>query len=81
MLVVFRELIEKYSVCFRVLGDWNLLPLDIQQMIAKSIAMTRNNNRYNGVENCQRKISVDRLDWRLVGCEQKRVKFITNFPG
>lgn len=40
-----KELIEKYSVCFRVLGDWNLLPLDIQQMIAKSVAMTRNNNR------------------------------------
>lgn len=45
ILISDREMIERHGVSFRVLGNWSLLPLDIQQMIAEGVAMTRHNNR------------------------------------
>uniref|UniRef100_A0A3P8ULR0 Alkyl transferase n=1 Tax=Cynoglossus semilaevis TaxID=244447 RepID=A0A3P8ULR0_CYNSE len=39
-----RENLEKHGVCIRVLGDLNLLPLDLQQAIAKAVLATKNHN-------------------------------------
>uniref|UniRef100_A0A3Q2D9D0 Alkyl transferase n=1 Tax=Cyprinodon variegatus TaxID=28743 RepID=A0A3Q2D9D0_CYPVA len=39
-----RENLEKHGVCIRVLGDLNMLPLDLQQVIAKAVIMTKNHN-------------------------------------
>uniref|UniRef100_A0A3P9L979 Alkyl transferase n=1 Tax=Oryzias latipes TaxID=8090 RepID=A0A3P9L979_ORYLA len=39
-----RENLEKHGVCIRVLGDLNMLPLDLQQLIAKAVLTTRTNN-------------------------------------
>lgn len=44
-LMAEKEMIERHGVSFRVLGNWSLLPLDIQQMIADGVAMTKHNNR------------------------------------
>lgn len=41
-----RENLEKHGVCIRVLGDLNMLPLDLQQVIAKAVVMTKNHNKY-----------------------------------
>lgn len=41
-----RENLEKHGVCIRVLGDLNMLPLDIQQLIAKAVVTTRAHNKY-----------------------------------
>lgn len=40
------ENLEKHGVCIRVLGDLNMLPLDLQQLIAKAVLTTRNHNKY-----------------------------------
>ncbi|MEQ2223276.1 hypothetical protein ILYODFUR_035100, partial [Ilyodon furcidens] len=40
-----RENLEKHGVCIRVLGDLNMLPLDLQQVIAKAVIMTKNHNK------------------------------------
>ncbi|XP_061146022.1 dehydrodolichyl diphosphate synthase complex subunit DHDDS isoform X1 [Syngnathus typhle] len=40
-----RENLEKHGVCIRVLGDLNLLPLDLQQLIAKAVLATRAHNK------------------------------------
>ncbi|XP_061530610.1 dehydrodolichyl diphosphate synthase complex subunit DHDDS isoform X3 [Phycodurus eques] len=40
-----RESLEKHGVCIRVLGDLNLLPLDLQQLIAKAVLTTRAHNK------------------------------------
>ncbi|RVE63010.1 hypothetical protein OJAV_G00162760 [Oryzias javanicus] len=40
-----RENLEKHGVCIRVLGDLNMLPLDLQQLIAKAVLTTRTNNK------------------------------------
>ncbi|XP_008321175.1 dehydrodolichyl diphosphate synthase complex subunit Dhdds [Cynoglossus semilaevis] len=40
-----RENLEKHGVCIRVLGDLNLLPLDLQQAIAKAVLATKNHNK------------------------------------
>ncbi|XP_030605875.1 dehydrodolichyl diphosphate synthase complex subunit DHDDS [Archocentrus centrarchus] len=40
-----RENLEKHGVCIRVLGDLNMLPLDLQQLIAKAVLTTRNHNK------------------------------------
>ncbi|XP_054636951.1 dehydrodolichyl diphosphate synthase complex subunit DHDDS isoform X1 [Dunckerocampus dactyliophorus] len=40
-----RENLEKHGVCIRVLGDLNLLPLGLQQIIAKAVLTTRAHNK------------------------------------
>ncbi|MEQ2281413.1 hypothetical protein AMECASPLE_030032 [Ameca splendens] len=40
-----QENLEKHGVCIRVLGDLNMLPLDLQQVIAKAVIMTKNHNK------------------------------------
>ncbi|KAK2844902.1 hypothetical protein Q5P01_011561 [Channa striata] len=40
-----RENLEKHGVCIRVLGDLNMLPLDLQQLIAKAVITTRSHNK------------------------------------
>ncbi|PWA20622.1 hypothetical protein CCH79_00011549, partial [Gambusia affinis] len=40
-----QENLEKHGVCIRVLGDLNMLPLDLQQVIAKAVVMTKNHNK------------------------------------
>ncbi|XP_077576900.1 dehydrodolichyl diphosphate synthase complex subunit DHDDS [Stigmatopora nigra] len=40
-----RENLEKHGVCIRVLGDLNLLPLDLQKIIAKAVLATRSHNK------------------------------------
>ncbi|KAM6910071.1 dehydrodolichyl diphosphate synthase complex subunit DHDDS [Xenentodon cancila] len=40
-----RDNLEKHGVCIRVLGDLNMLPLDLQQLIAKAVLTTRTNNK------------------------------------
>jgi len=39
------EIIEKYGISVRVLGDINMLPLDLQQMIARAVLKSKNNKR------------------------------------
>ena len=43
-----RELIQKHEVCIRVLGDLEMLPRDVQEIVAKTMTMTRNNKRLVG---------------------------------
>lgn len=45
-LSVCRDNLEKHGVCIRVLGDLNMLPLDVQQVIAKAVLTTRAHNKY-----------------------------------
>jgi len=45
LVVGYRESLKKHGVCIRVLGDLPLLPLDIQELIAKSVLATRNYNK------------------------------------
>uniref|UniRef100_A0A667ZL65 Alkyl transferase n=1 Tax=Myripristis murdjan TaxID=586833 RepID=A0A667ZL65_9TELE len=40
-----RDNLEKHSVCIRVLGDLTMLPLDLQQLIAKAVFETRTHNK------------------------------------
>ncbi|CDR18103.1 unnamed protein product [Oncorhynchus mykiss] len=40
-----RENLEKHGVCIRVLGDLTLLPLDLQQHIARAVVATRTHNK------------------------------------
>uniref|UniRef100_A0AAQ4R2I5 Alkyl transferase n=1 Tax=Gasterosteus aculeatus aculeatus TaxID=481459 RepID=A0AAQ4R2I5_GASAC len=40
-----RENLEKHGVCIRVLGDLNMLPLDLQQLIAKAVLGTKAHNK------------------------------------
>lgn len=37
--------LEKHGVCIRVLGDLNMLPLDLQQLIAKAVVSTKTHNK------------------------------------
>lgn len=37
--------LKKHEVCIRVLGDLNMLPLDLQQLIAKAVVATKNHNK------------------------------------
>lgn len=46
LLPAFRENLEKHGVCIRVLGDLHMLPLDLQQLIAKSVLTTKSHNQY-----------------------------------
>ncbi|XP_067367541.1 dehydrodolichyl diphosphate synthase complex subunit DHDDS isoform X2 [Channa argus] len=39
-----RDNLEKHGVCIRVLGDLNMLPLDLQELIAKAVITTRSHN-------------------------------------
>uniref|UniRef100_A0A3B3Z7M4 Alkyl transferase n=1 Tax=Periophthalmus magnuspinnatus TaxID=409849 RepID=A0A3B3Z7M4_9GOBI len=36
--------LKKHEVCIRVLGDLNMLPLDLQQIIAKAVVATKHHN-------------------------------------
>ncbi|XP_068997766.1 dehydrodolichyl diphosphate synthase complex subunit DHDDS isoform X2 [Embiotoca jacksoni] len=40
-----RDNLEKHGVCIRVLGDLNMLPLDLQQLIAKAVVTTSSHNK------------------------------------
>lgn len=40
-----RENLEKHGVCIRVLGDLNMLPLDLQQLIAKAVLTTKSHDK------------------------------------
>ncbi|ELU03274.1 hypothetical protein CAPTEDRAFT_181282 [Capitella teleta] len=40
-----KDLIEKHGVCFRVLGKIDLLPLDIQEIVAEAMDMTKHNTK------------------------------------
>ncbi|XP_043852144.1 dehydrodolichyl diphosphate synthase complex subunit DHDDS isoform X2 [Dromiciops gliroides] len=40
-----QKKLEKHGVCIRVLGDLQLLPLDLQELIAKAVQATRNYNK------------------------------------
>ncbi|KAM6967364.1 dehydrodolichyl diphosphate synthase complex subunit DHDDS [Aplochiton taeniatus] len=40
-----QENLEKHGVCIRVLGDLTMLPLDLQQAIAKAVVATRPHNQ------------------------------------
>eukprot|EP00064_Thunnus_orientalis_P009047 superscaffoldBa00001122_g9070 len=40
-----RDNLEKHGVCIRVLGDLNMLPQDLQQLIAKAVFSTRAHNK------------------------------------
>ncbi|XP_067093984.1 dehydrodolichyl diphosphate synthase complex subunit DHDDS [Osmerus mordax] len=40
-----QENLEKHGVCIRVLGDLNMLPLDLQQAIARAVVSTRTHNK------------------------------------
>ncbi|KAJ8289553.1 hypothetical protein GJAV_G00002620 [Gymnothorax javanicus] len=40
-----QENLEKHGVCIRVLGDLSMLPLDLQQLIAKAVVSTRGHNK------------------------------------
>ncbi|KAL2084766.1 hypothetical protein ACEWY4_020284 [Coilia grayii] len=40
-----QENLEKHGVCIRVLGDLTLLPLDLQEVIAKAVVSTRTHNK------------------------------------
>lgn len=42
----FRDNLEKHGVCIRVLGDLDMLPHDLQQVIAKAVVMTKAHNKY-----------------------------------
>uniref|UniRef100_A0A8C6WWP2 Alkyl transferase n=1 Tax=Neogobius melanostomus TaxID=47308 RepID=A0A8C6WWP2_9GOBI len=37
--------LKKHEVCVRVLGDLNMLPLDLQQLIAKAVVSTKHHNK------------------------------------
>uniref|UniRef100_A0A3B4U889 Alkyl transferase n=1 Tax=Seriola dumerili TaxID=41447 RepID=A0A3B4U889_SERDU len=39
-----RDNLEKHGVCIRVLGDLDMLPLDLQQLIAKAVITTKAHN-------------------------------------
>lgn len=40
-----KELIQKHEVCVRVLGNLNLLPLDVQEVIAECVHFSKDNKR------------------------------------
>ncbi|XP_041961736.1 dehydrodolichyl diphosphate synthase complex subunit DHDDS [Alosa alosa] len=40
-----QENLEKHGVCIRVLGDLTLLPLDLQEVIAKAVLATKTHNK------------------------------------
>lgn len=44
-LIQEKELIDKHGVCFRVLGNITLLPVDLQECIAEAVITTSHNNR------------------------------------
>uniref|UniRef100_A0A8C4T1J6 ditrans,polycis-polyprenyl diphosphate synthase [(2E,6E)-farnesyldiphosphate specific] n=1 Tax=Erpetoichthys calabaricus TaxID=27687 RepID=A0A8C4T1J6_ERPCA len=41
---VCRDNLQKHGVCIRVLGDLDMLPLDIQKLIAQAVLSTRTHN-------------------------------------
>lgn len=45
VLIGCRELIQKHEVCVRVLGNLNLLPLDVQEVIAECVHFSKDNKR------------------------------------
>lgn len=40
-----RDQIMKHGVCVQVIGDLNLLPRDVQEVIAEAMFISRNNTR------------------------------------
>lgn len=41
----YRELIMKYGVCIRALGDLEMLPSDVLESVARAVNFTRGNSR------------------------------------
>lgn len=74
----FRDNLEKHGVCVRVLGDLNMLPLDLQQVIAKAVLTTKAHNKY--VVNL-RLSSIIMSDWTFVLCKNKLMLYIVNNQG
>ncbi|KJE93643.1 dehydrodolichyl diphosphate synthase [Capsaspora owczarzaki ATCC 30864] len=44
-LIEESEVIQKHGVSIRVLGDVTMLPLDVQQAIARAVTLSRNNSK------------------------------------
>ena len=42
-----RDMIKKHGVCVQVLGDLTLLPVELQQSIARIVKLSRENTRLN----------------------------------
>ncbi|XP_072036067.1 dehydrodolichyl diphosphate synthase complex subunit DHDDS-like isoform X1 [Amphiura filiformis] len=40
-----KELIEKHEVCVRILGDLTMLPVELQQVVAEVVHISRNNTK------------------------------------
>lgn len=40
-----KDELDKRGVCVRMIGNWSLLPIDLQQKIAEVVLMTRNNSK------------------------------------
>ena len=43
--LLFRDMIEKYQVCVRVIGDIDLLPKDVQCSIARVVEFSKTFSR------------------------------------
>lgn len=46
MFLFFRDKIQEYGVCVRVLGNVSLLPSDIQEIIAEVVTYSKDNTRF-----------------------------------
>lgn len=72
-----RELIQKHEVCVRILGDLELLPRDVQEIVAKTMNMSRNNRRavlnvcFAYTSRCEMAHGVKQLAW---GVEEGLIK-------
>ncbi|CAL8143243.1 unnamed protein product [Orchesella dallaii] len=40
-----KDEIHRIGVCIEVIGDWSLVPLDLKQLMAKAMVMTKNNSK------------------------------------
>jgi len=52
MFILQSDVIEKYGIGVRVLGDLSLLPVAVQKSIAKAVYKTRHNNKYDLLYAC-----------------------------
>ena len=41
-----KDMIMKHGVCVKMLGDIDLLPKDIQELVSEAIIMSKDNTRY-----------------------------------
>ena len=45
VLLQCSDLIKRYGVCIRVLGDLELLPREVQEAVARCVKLTKDNNK------------------------------------